>query len=1254
MAKEKVFVSSAKLFCNILMLGLYTFGSGSLFAQIFNMTNGTVSTCSGSFQDDGLIGAPYSDQTYTFTICPDNPGDVIQVNFVAFALFTSPNPNNSDQLAIFDGNSTAANSLGSYGGNNLQGLPVTGTVNNPSGCLTFFFNPTNSSPGTFPGWEGIISCTTPCAPPTSAAQFISPTPSGPDQSIGVCLNQPITFGDGGSFAVPGFNLEYYIWNWGDGTYDSLVSPIQVVHSYNQPGEYIVSLSVEDNNGCRSLNLDPLQILVSTIPIFNTAYNTPVCVGTVAPINGDPIQSITWTALPPQVVAGETYLADGAGFSYSTSLTFDFFEPGAVLENCSDLEEVFVNIEHSYLGDLGFTITCPNGTVISLLDWPNGSGGIFLGSAVDDASQIPGIGAEYGWSPNATNGNLDDQTTIPVGGAPPLTNGQSVPPGTYQSDNDMCALVGCPLNGDWTFGVTDNLAIDNGYIFYWGINFNPALFPDVTTFTPVIGLDLDSSFWQGPNVVNTSTNGNLIEVLHQTPGFYNYTFFTTNNFGCTFDTTIVLEVIQGPAITAGPDLIVCDTPEMLQAGLQGMENASCNNAAGTFTYCYGDGANLVVTYCPDTPNDGITFMDFIINSGNLENFFDNIFIYDGTNIFAPLIDGPITGDLTGLSFSASNPSGCITWQLTSDGSVSCLGTPGFIQELNISVSCLGGGGLVWSWDPPIGLSNPNVQNPMVLVGQTTVYTVSAYPPQYPGCVVTDQVIVAPDPTANPGLNTNLVICYNEPSATLLSYLDGTPAPGGTFTDNANGQVVPNFLNPVDNPNGLSLSVTYTVSNGVCTGTSQLNITVLPFTNTTCCQTNAFAGDDAVPCGLEYQLTGSVPVGVGSWSGPANVQFSNVNDPNTLATCTTPGGATLVLTYTDNNGAFCSASDQITVYFSDPISVFTVPADAKCNNECTGSAIAIASGGTTTNGLYNYIWYSGITGLTDFVRDELCAGVHSVKIIDNVGCSDSTSYEVGQPIPQQIQLNGFAPLCADSCNGRITVISAGAEEYSYDDGVTWQPENMIETCEGEYTVFVRNANQCTVSGTVTLTDPLKYTADFNVNPNPTTTENTLVTFQDVSYPSAIAKSHFRFGNNPTLGTSNERFASFRFPSDTSGTYEMRLISTNVNGCIDTLFRSLEIKEELLWFIPNSFSPNGDGINEIWRPVAQTADFRDYRVSIFDRWGREVFTTTDHTRGWNGAVQGSDYFVDTGIYTYLIKVSSATTEDKFEFTGFITVLR
>ena len=135
-------------FCKTLFVGIFALlVSNTFHSQNTLLFDGEVEMCGGVFVDDG-DGGPYTEGDYTFTICPDNPGDAVSIEFVAFLLETNPNPNNSDYLSIYDGPDATANSLGDYTGGALQGLPVTATVNNPTGCLTFVFQSFQLFPAT--------------------------------------------------------------------------------------------------------------------------------------------------------------------------------------------------------------------------------------------------------------------------------------------------------------------------------------------------------------------------------------------------------------------------------------------------------------------------------------------------------------------------------------------------------------------------------------------------------------------------------------------------------------------------------------------------------------------------------------------------------------------------------------------------------------------------------------------------------------------------------------------------------------------------------------------------------------------------------------------------------------------------------------------------------------------------------------------------------------------------------------------------
>jgi len=121
--------------------------------------------------------------------------------------------------------------------------------------------------------------------------------------------------------------------------------------------------------------------------------------------------------------------------------------------------------------------------------------------------------------------------------------------------------------------------------------------------------------------------------------------------------------------------------------------------------------------------------------------------------------------------------------------------------------------------------------------------------------------------------------------------------------------------------------------------------------------------------------------------------------------------------------------------------------------------------------------------------------------------------------------------------------------------------------------------------------------------------------------------------------------------AGEYEFNYIDQN--GCYqEGIFTVTADPADGSVFIPNAFSPNGDGINDIFKPSANDLD--DYELRIFNRWGEQMFSTTDPSIGWNGSNSGSDYFVPSGAYAYLVKYSGLCSQDKVEKTGTVMVIR
>ncbi|MCC6599953.1 MAG: gliding motility-associated C-terminal domain-containing protein, partial [Crocinitomicaceae bacterium] len=117
-----------------------------------------------------------------------------------------------------------------------------------------------------------------------------------------------------------------------------------------------------------------------------------------------------------------------------------------------------------------------------------------------------------------------------------------------------------------------------------------------------------------------------------------------------------------------------------------------------------------------------------------------------------------------------------------------------------------------------------------------------------------------------------------------------------------------------------------------------------------------------------------------------------------------------------------------------------------------------------------------------------------------------------------------------------------------------------------------------------------------------------------------------------------------------YEVQLTAINEIGCIDSSFYTVPIPPS--FYIPNSFTPNGDGINDVWAVVSKEVNTFDLR--IFNRWGEQVFYSTDPSVPWIGDRQReSGYFVPDGVYTYVIK-ATGFRQETFEKTGSIVLTR
>ena len=537
--------------------------SVSITAQVYVIEDQvTINSCSGIFVDTGGETGMYSgNQSITYTICPESAGQLVQLEFTEFATQAG-----ADIMTIYNAADALdpATSFGEFSGDTAADSPqfVAATTDNTSGCITIVFT---SNPGVnLAGWVANISCFEPCQTIVSVLDTASPAANSSDY-IQVCPDEEITLNGSGQFSTSGAGATYE-WDLGDGRTQAGQT---AVFSYDTPGVYLVNLNITDANtsvdpdGCKNTNLinQVIQVALPTDFTGSAATDSTICFGESTTINGVAnVVPYLNECTPP--ISGTTFLPDGSGAVYETSIIVDCFESDQTLDDINQLLEICLVMEHSYLGDLDIEIISPTGELVRLHDQGGSSANLGIPWAtgtVDQDSNIltPGVGFQYCFVPGNDNPTLvegiQDGETFLSGDGPNTYTDSFVPAGTYSSVNSLNGLLGSSLNGSWTIRITDNLSADNGNIFSWVLNFDPAIQPPDLSFTPT----MVSEVWDADSTI-IDTDGNTITVQPPTQGEFCYTYRAVDDFGCEYSTEVCVEVLPELIYANPDDLFVCNT------------------------------------------------------------------------------------------------------------------------------------------------------------------------------------------------------------------------------------------------------------------------------------------------------------------------------------------------------------------------------------------------------------------------------------------------------------------------------------------------------------------------------------------------------------------------------------------------------------------------------------------------------------------------------------------------------------------------
>ena len=144
---------------------------------------------------------------------------------------------------------------------------------------------------------------------------------------------------------------------------------------------------------------------------------------------------------------------------------------------------------------------------------------------------------------------------------------------------------------------------------------------------------------------------------------------------------------------------------------------------------------------------------------------------------------------------------------------------------------------------------------------------------------------------------------------------------------------------------------------------------------------------------------------------------------------------------------------------------------------------------------------------------------------------------------------------------------------------------------------------------------------------------------------------FGDGSPIST--EENPTYTFPDEESGGYIVELIAYSPFGCSDTARLIIQVKEELIYYIPNAFTPDGDEFNQTFQPIFTSGiDPYDFSMLIYNRWGELMFETYDPSIGWDGTYHGK--LVPDGMYVWKIKIKLSDLDDRDTFNGHVSIIR
>ena len=353
-------------------------------------------------------------------------------------------------------------------------------------------------------------------------------------------------------------------------------------------------------------------------------------------------------------------------------------------------------------------------------------------------------------------------------------------------------------------------------------------------------------------------------------------------------------------------------------------------------------------------------------------------------------------------------------------------------------------------------------------------------------------------------------------------------------------------------------------------------------------------------------------------------------------TSSGGYYVEVTSTDG----CLSSDTINVNFLN--SNFSLGNDTLlCNTQTllltanpVGSYVwqdgSINQSYTVTqSGVYNVIIDNGICIVNDTIiinYETLLAGF---SITDTIGCFPLTTYFTDESVSTNT-INNWGWDFGDNSNSILE-----NPNHDYTESNSYEVVHSIVSVNGCVDTIIKQIN-------IDITN--QPTASFNFSPESPMVGDEIV-FENTSTNATDYLWSFNNENNTSIINPSYIFNSV-------GNHSVLLLAYN-GTCIDSLAISINLTEELIFYVPNAFTPDNNRLNNVFLPIFTSGfDPNNYHLLIYNRWGEKVFETNDVYQGWSGLL--NDKTVDGGVYIWKINFKSSNNDERLDYSGHVVLLK